>query len=77
VEADNQQPISKEQLEQRINNKLNMTYFDVQGINFSKATENHVARLITKVVVGAVTIWWSFLELRSIYNAKRTTKGQS
>jgi len=58
-----------------LENKLKNVYFDVQGINFAKITEHHIARLITKVAVGAVTIWWSLVELRSIYNNRKLPKG--
>lgn len=75
MEASNKQSISKEEFAERIESKLNNIYFDVQGINVSKITEHHVARLITKVAVGAVTVWWSLLELRSIYNTKKALKG--
>lgn len=59
----------------KIENKLNSIYFDVQGLNVSKITEHHIARLITKVAVGAVTVWWSLLELRSVYNTRKTPRG--
>ena len=59
----------------RIESKLDNVYFDVQGLNVSKITEHNVARLITKVAVGAVTVWWSLLELKTIYNTRKNMKG--
>ena len=67
--------ISRDQIKYAVEEKLDNVYFDVQGINVSKITEHHVARLITKVAVGAVTIWWSLMELRTIYNIRKSTKG--
>jgi len=75
MERDIKESISKEELSAIIENKLRNVYFDVQGISVAKITEHHVARLITKVAVGAVTIWWSLIELRSIYNDKKLSKG--
>jgi hypothetical protein len=75
MEFNSRQSISKEELESSIQQKLNNVYFDVQGFNVSRITEHNVARLITKVTVGVVTIWWSLLELRSIYNGRKISKG--
>lgn len=75
MEDNTQKSISKEQIRSSVQAKLDNVYFDVQGLNVSKITEHHIARLITKVAVGAVTIWWSLLELRSIYNTRKTIKG--
>ncbi|NBP57847.1 hypothetical protein EBU71_15175 [bacterium] len=75
MEDNTQKSISKEQIKSSIEAKLNNVYFDVQGLNVSKITEHNIARLITKVAVGAVTVWWSLLELRSIYNTRKTIKG--
>lgn len=67
--------ISRDQIKLAVEKKIDNVYFDVQGINVSKITEHHIARLITKVAVGAVTVWWSLIELRSIYNGRKTPKG--
>jgi hypothetical protein len=75
MEDNTQKSISKEQIRSSVQAKLDNVYFDVQGLNVSKITEHHIARLITKVAVGAVTVWWSLLELRSIYNTRKTIKG--
>jgi hypothetical protein len=75
MEGNTQKSKSIEDIKVNIENKLNNVYFDVQGLNVSKITEHNIARLITKVAVGAVTVWWSLLELRSIYNTRRTLKG--
>lgn len=75
MEDNFQKSKSIEDIKANIEDKLNNVYFDVQGLNISKITEHNVARLITKVAVGAVTVWWSLLELKGIYNARKTLKG--
>ena len=75
MEDNTQKSISKEQIRSSVQAKLDNVYFDIQGLNVSKISEHHIARLITKVAVGAVTVWWSLLELRSIYNTRKTIKG--
>ena len=75
MEDNTQKSRSIEDIKANVESKLNNVYFDVQGLNVSKITEHNIARLITKVAVGAVTIWWSLLELRGIYNTRKTLKG--
>jgi len=75
MEDNTKKPLSLEDIQLIVAKKIDNTYFDVSGLNVSKITEHHVARLITKVAVGAVTVWWSLMELRSIYNIRKTTKG--
>jgi len=55
---------------------LENVYFDIAGIDVSKISEYHVARLLTKIAVGAVTVWWSLLELRNIYNIRKAVGGE-
>lgn len=54
----------------KINYIIENSYFDVQGIGVSDITENHIAKLITKVAVGSVTVVWSILELRNLIKFK-------
>jgi len=75
MERNTEKSISKDELSAIVKSKLDNVYFEKQGINISKITEHHIAKLITKVAVGAVTIWWSLIELRSIYNERKFSKG--
>jgi len=56
----------------KINYIIENSYFDVQGIGVSDITENHIAKLITKVAVGSVTVVWSILELRNLIKFKNS-----
>jgi hypothetical protein len=61
--------------ESKFQDGLSQVYFDVAGIDVSRLTEHHIARMITKVVVSVFTVWWSVIELRNLYNMKKTLKG--
>ena len=50
-------------------------YFDVQGFDPTNIAESQVARLLTKVAVGSVTVLWSLMELKSLIKFRRTLKG--
>ena len=62
-------------LQNKINDSLENVYFDVQGFDASSITENQIARLLTKVAVGSVTVLWSLLELKSLIKFKKVAKG--
>jgi len=52
---------------------------DIQGISTSQsianASEAQLARILTKIVVGAASIWWSLLEFKDFLKNRRTEKG--
>lgn len=65
----------KQLLEQKVSSYLENIHFDVQGFDPSNITESQVARLLTKVAVGSVTVLWSILELKNLVKFRRTLKG--
>lgn len=65
----------KKQLEQRITSYLENVHFDVQGFDPTSITESQVARLLTKVAVGSVTVLWSIFELKNLVKFRKTMKG--
>jgi len=62
-------------LQNKINASLDNVYFDVQGFDATNIAETQIARLLTKVAVGSVTVVWSILELKSLIKFKRVPKG--
>ena len=72
----NETVISKRKnLEQKINSSLDNMYFDVQVFDPTNIAESQVARLLTKVAVGSVTVLWSLMELKNLVKFRRTLKG--
>ena len=65
----------KKDLENKINSSLDNMYFDVQGFDPTNIAESQVARLLTKVAVGSVTVLWSLMELKSLVKLRKTLKG--
>ena len=69
----------KNQLEAKLNNYLQDCCFDIQGISGSQSIANlaeaQMAKILTKIVVGAASVWWSALELREFLKNRRTMKG--
>lgn len=63
----------------KINSYLDDCCFDIQGISssqtLSSTAEVQLARILTKIVVGAASVWWSALEFREFLKNRRTTKG--
>ena len=63
---------SKEHLEKdfqaKIESFLSDSYFDVQSMGPTKLglNEAQIVRLVTKISVGLVTVWWSSLELKTL-----------
>lgn len=66
---------TKEKLNNKINYFLENSYFDIQGLDPTSITENQIARLLTKVTVGSVTVLWSILELRNLIKFRKDLKG--
>lgn len=62
-------------LSDKINYFLENSYFDIQGLDPTSITENQIARLLTKVTVGSVTVLWSILELRNLIKFRKDLKG--
>jgi len=63
----------------KINDKINYflenSYFDIHGLDPTSITENQIARLLTKVTVGSVTVLWSIFELRNLIKFRKDLKG--
>jgi hypothetical protein len=63
-------------LEDKINNFFEESYFDVQGMTTKVSfNETQLVRLMTKISVGLVTVWWSSLELKTLLKTYRLSKG--
>lgn len=64
------------QLESKINDYFEDTYFDFQSMTAGKITvnESQIVRLVTKIAVGVVTVWWSSLELKSVLKSIKHTR---
>jgi hypothetical protein len=63
-------------LEDKINNFFEESYFDVQGMtNKISFNETQLVRLMTKISVGLVTVWWSSLELKTLLKTYQLSKG--
>lgn len=65
----------KNNLQKKISSLYDNAYFDVQGFDPTSITESQIARLLTKIAVGSVTVLWSFVELKNLVKLKRTLKG--
>lgn len=70
---------TKSQLLNKVNSYMEDCCFDVQGISTSQSlsstAEAHLARILTKIVVGGASVWWSFLELKEFLKNKKVQKG--
>jgi hypothetical protein len=72
---------SKEHFEKDFQNKiesfLSDSYFDVQSMSATKLglNETQIVRLVTKISVGLVTVWWSSLELKTLLKTYKLSKG--
>lgn len=71
---------SKEHLENhfqaKIESFLSDSYFDVQSMGPTKLglNEAQIVRLVTKISVGLVTVWWSSLELKTLLKTYKLSK---
>jgi hypothetical protein len=63
----------------KTNNYIDDCCFDIQGMSSShslmNAAESQMARILTKIVVGAASIWWSTLELKEFIKTRKIQKG--
>lgn len=73
MQTDKQEQINK------IASYLDDCCFDVQGISTSQslanASEAQLAKILTKIVVGAASVWWSLLEFKEFLKNRRTERG--
>lgn len=69
----------KQQMTNKLNSYIDDCCFDIQGISSShslmNAAEAQLARILTKIVVGGASIWWSALELREFLKTRKMQKG--
>jgi hypothetical protein len=65
----------KQLLEEKISSSFENMYLDVQGFDPASIAESQVARLLTKVAVGSVTVLWSLMELKNLIKFRKTVKG--
>jgi len=70
---------NRKQLTDKLNNYFEDCCFDIQGISSSQGVSNlaeaQMAKILTKIVVGAASVWWSALELRDFLKNRRSQKG--
>lgn len=70
---------NRKQLATKINTYFEDCCFDIQGISGSQSVANlaeaQMAKILTKIVVGAASVWWSALELRDFLKNRRSQKG--
>lgn len=59
----------------KLQDVLNNSYLDVQGLTPGNITETQIARLLTKVAVGSVTVFWSIIELKNIVKFRKSLRG--
>jgi len=73
----NSQKSSFENIHNNISSYLKDCYFDVQGAIPGKLpfNESQMIRLVTKISVGLVTVWWSSLELKTLIKTYKLSKG--
>jgi hypothetical protein len=71
---------SKQKLEKEFHSKiesfLSDSYFDIQSMGPTKLglNEAQIVRLVTKISVGLVTVWWSSLELKTLLKTYKLSK---
>lgn len=63
-------------LESKIAEYFEDTYFDFQSMTAGKVSinESQIIRLVTKISVGLVTVWWSSMELKSVLKSIKHTR---
>jgi hypothetical protein len=71
--------LKKLEYKNKVQNYLDDCCLDIQGISssqtLSSTAEVQLARILTKIVVGAASVWWSALEFREFLKNRKTTKG--
>lgn len=59
-------------LSTKINNSLEEYYFDIQSMGSPSALdESQLVKLVTKLVVGAATVWWTAVELKDYIKLRK------
>jgi hypothetical protein len=68
-----QKSLKKKLLQRKLDKFFEETDFDVSGIPSSSIifNEAYLAKLITKIAVGAATVYWSSLELREFSKLRK------
>lgn len=69
-----QKNLKKLLLRRKLNKFFEETDFDISGIPGSSCSpfnEVYLARIVTKIAVGAATIYWSSLELKEFMNLRK------
>ena len=62
----------KQVLSNKINSSLDGYYFDIQSISSSTPIdESQLIKLVTKLAVGAATVWWTALEIKDYIKLKK------
>jgi len=63
-------------IENKVKDYFEDSYFDVIGMTPGKAafTETQLVKLVTKITVGMVTVWWSSLELKTLLKSIKSTR---
>lgn len=71
--------LNKQEYMNKISSYFDDCCLDIQGISTSQslanASEAQLARILTKIVVGAASVWWSLLEFKEFLKNRRTEKG--
>jgi hypothetical protein len=62
----------KTALSTKISNSLEDYYFDVQSMGSPSAIdESQLVKLVTKLAVGAATVWWTAIELKDYIKLRK------
>ncbi len=62
----------KTALSNKISNSLEDYYFDVQSMGSPSAIdESQLVKLVTKLAVGAATVWWTAIELKDYIKLRK------
>lgn len=70
---------NEQELRNTISEYFDDCCFDIQGISssssLSSASEVQLARILTKIAIGAASIWWSVIEFRDFISNRKISKG--
>jgi hypothetical protein len=70
---------NEQELRSKISEYLDDCCLDIQGISssssLSSAAEVQLARILTKIAIGAASIWWSVIEFKDFISNRKITKG--
>ena len=53
---------------------LDNTFFDVEGIASGQLVAEEAIKILTKIVVGACTLWWSIVEFVEYIRLRQAVK---